>query len=333
LLRLGAGVVRRRGDYDFRTYSSAGALYPIELYVATAHGLFHFHPRELALARLGDQDVRGALGGGEIVLALTGILARTAWKYGARGYRHLFWDAGTMLANLLELAPREARILTAFVDDDVNAVLGIDGVDEQPLALLQLETDGGLDNARLGIPDEVFRRRGSVRDFSPEPIARDELVAILAGAMGAIPLDVPPSNEFRLIANAVAGLEPGAYRFQPPDGFALLRAGDFRRQAGYLVLEQYLGALAAATMFAMADLDEVLRRHGDCGYRAAQLEAGIRVGRVYLGAFARGLGATASTFYDDDVTAFLAPEEGLSPMLCAAVGSRRFRGETPEVVG
>jgi len=53
--------------------------------------------------------------------------------------------------------------------------------------------------------------------------------------------------------------------------------------------------------------------------------AGIRIGRVYLGAFARGLGATASTFYDDEVTAFLAPEEGLSTMLCAAVGRRRRR--------
>jgi hypothetical protein len=35
--------------------------------------------------------------------------------------------------------------------------------------------DGGWENARLGIPDEVFRRRGSIRDFSPEPIARDVL--------------------------------------------------------------------------------------------------------------------------------------------------------------
>jgi Nitroreductase family len=140
--------------------------------------------------------------------------------------------------------------------------------------------------------------------------------------MGPIPLDVPPSNELRLIANAVDELEPGAYRFEPPDGFELLRRGDFRRQAGYLVLEQFLGALAAALMFAVVDLDAVLERHGNRGYRAAQLEAGIRVGRIYLGAFARGLGATASTFYDDDVTAFLAPDEGLSPMLCAAVGRR-----------
>jgi SagB-type dehydrogenase family enzyme len=138
LLRLGAGVVRRRRGYDFRTYSSAGALYPVEVYVATADGLFHFHPRELGLARLRDDDVRDELGGGETVLALTGILRRTAWKYGARGYRHLFWDAGTMLANLLELAPGEAHVLTGFVDDEVDAVLGIDGVDEAALALLQL---------------------------------------------------------------------------------------------------------------------------------------------------------------------------------------------------
>jgi Nitroreductase family len=182
--------------------------------------------------------------------------------------------------------------------------------------------DGGAENGQLGIPDEVFRRRGSIRDFAHEPIAGEDLAAILGGAMSPIPLDVPPACEFRLVANAVDGLPPGAYRFDPPDGFELLRAGEFRRQAGYLVLEQLLGALAAATMFAMADLDAVLERHGNRGYRAAQLEAGIRVGRIYLGAFARGLGATASTFYDDDVTAFLAPEAGLSPMLCAAVGRR-----------
>jgi SagB-type dehydrogenase family enzyme len=138
MLRLGAGIWRRRRGYDFRTYSSAGGLYPVEVYVATADGLFHFHPRELGLRRLRDDDVRPALGGGETVLALTGILSRTAWKYDARGYRHLYWDAGTMLANLLELAPAEARVLTGFVDDEVNEVLGVDGIDEAALALLQL---------------------------------------------------------------------------------------------------------------------------------------------------------------------------------------------------
>jgi hypothetical protein len=54
----------------------------------------------------------------------------------------------------------------------------------------------------------------------------------------------------------------------------------------------------------------------------ARHEAGIcvRTGRIYLGAYASGLAATASTFYDDDVTRFVAPGTGKSPLLAAAVG-------------
>lgn len=103
--------------YHFRTYSSAGALYPVEVYLACtdlpglAAGLYHFHPLELALRPLRAGDLRGALAKAAAapdlaqaaaVLPLTGILWRSAWKYGARAYRHLFWDAG-MLANLLSL--------------------------------------------------------------------------------------------------------------------------------------------------------------------------------------------------------------------------------------
>jgi nitroreductase len=90
--------------------------------------------------------------------------------------------------------------------------------------------------------------------------------------------------------------------------------------AGYLCLEQTLGAHAAATLFLLADLDRTLAELGDRGYRAAQLEAGIRAGRLSLGAYARGLGATGLTFYDDEVTEFLAPRTALTPMLCVAVG-------------
>ena len=123
-----------------------------------------------------------------------------------------------------------------------------------------------------------------------------------------------------MIANAVQGITPGVYRFTPPDGFDLVRTGSFRRDAGLLCLEQPLGALAAATIFLLADLRPVLERLGNRGYRAAQLEAGIRTGRIYLGAFGRDLAATASTFYDDDVTRFVAPGTTKSPLLAAAIG-------------
>jgi SagB-type dehydrogenase family enzyme len=387
LLRTGAGVSRSRtlpgGDvYHFRTYASAGALYPVEVYVVTADGVFHFHPGELALRRLRAGDFRAFLGepDARAVLVLTGILWRTAWKYGPRGYRHLFWDAGTMLANLLALAAEdEPRLVTGFVDEDANRVLGVDGRREAALALLALgRSDAAghfpevepldLDVAPLarseprhpeaeelhaasvlasgneveryrgdlqsspvvgvdlaaGEPlDEVIRRRGSARHFSEDAIASLRLAAILAAASAPIPADVPPVTETHLIANAVTGIETGAYRFRPPDRFELLRRGSLRGWAGYLALEQEHGARAAATQFLLADLEAVLAAHGNRGYRWAQLEAGIRAGRMYLAAYARGLGATGLTFYDDDVARFFTGETERQPMLCVAVGPER----------
>ncbi len=73
----------------------------------------------------------------------------------------------------------------------------------------------------------------------------------------------------------------------------------------------------------MADLEPILNRLGNRGYRAAQLEASITAGRIYLAAYALGLGATGLTFYDDAVTDFFSPHaKGKSAMFLVAVGRR-----------
>jgi SagB-type dehydrogenase family enzyme len=145
LLFHAAGVVRTVEAFDgpmhFRTYASAGALYPIEAYVVSGDlegleaGVYHYEPADHALTRLRAGDFRGSLGLGEeqpgaVTLLLTGIPWRTAWKYGARGFRHLYWDAGMMLANLLAAAAAQrlpARLVLGFVDAAANEVLGVDG--------------------------------------------------------------------------------------------------------------------------------------------------------------------------------------------------------------
>ena len=56
-------------------------------------------------------------------------------------------------------------------------------------------------------------------------------------------------------------------------------------------------------------------------YRAAQLEGGIIGGRLYLGAYAQGFGATGLTFFDDEVTEFFSPHaSGKSVMFLVALG-------------
>ena len=79
--------------------------------------------------------------------------------------------------------------------------------------------------------------------------------------------------------------------------------------------------LAPATVFWLTDLEEVVGGLDERGYRWAQLEGGIRAGRVQIAAFACGLGAVGSTFFDEEVSRLLCPTK--SPLLCAAIGLRR----------
>ena len=101
----------------------------------------------------------------------------------------------------------------------------------------------------------------------------------------------------------------------------MLKAGDFRDRAGYLGLEQQIPADAAVDIFFLADLKKILERYGNRGYRAAQLEAGILGGKLYLAAYAQRLGASGLTFYDDDVVNFFSPHaRGKSAIFLVALG-------------
>ncbi|MBI4279544.1 MAG: SagB/ThcOx family dehydrogenase [Armatimonadetes bacterium] len=191
-----------------------------------------------------------------------------------------------------------------------------------------------------GIPSDslarVIHRRGSSRRFAREPITFEHLSTILASATRGVPADFldPPGvalNHLYLIVHAVDGLPSGTYVFhRDRQALELLRAGDFRREAGYLGLEQALPADASANVYMLADLDACLARFGNRGYRAAMLEAGVIGGKMYLAAYALRLGATGLTFYDDDVTAFFSPHaQGKSVIFLVALGRPRRRSTRP----
>jgi len=172
-------------------------------------------------------------------------------------------------------------------------------------------------------------RRGSTRRFARESIPFEALSTILANSTKGIPCDFL-GNESSLIdiytiVNAVDGLAAGAYYFsREGKGLLPLKSGNFRSEAGYLCLEQQLGEDAAAVNFLMSDLEAVLQAYGNRGYRLAHLEAGIRGGKMYLAAFAQGIGATGLTFYDNDVTSFFSPHaEGKSCVLVIALGIKQ----------
>jgi SagB-type dehydrogenase family enzyme len=175
--------------------------------------------------------------------------------------------------------------------------------------------------------EEVIIRRGSTRQFARESITFAQLSTMLDRATRGIPTDflesaAEPLNDLYLIVHAVDDLPPGAYYFRRDQGaLELLRAGDFRREAGNLGLGQEIPADCSVNVYILADLHRALERFGNRGYRAAQLEASILGGKLYLAAYAQRLGASGLTFFDDDVTEFFSPHAaGKSVMFLIALG-------------
>jgi len=175
--------------------------------------------------------------------------------------------------------------------------------------------------------EQVILRRGSTRKFSQDSLTFTQLSTLLDRATRELPADFldDPSgrlNDLYLVVNNVEGMAPGAYFYdRQTRSLQLLKAGDFRRDAGYLGLEQQLPADASVDIFFLADLHSILERFGNRGYRAVQLEAGILGGRLYLSAYAQRLGATGLTFYDDSVVSFFSPHaKGKSAIFLVALG-------------
>jgi SagB-type dehydrogenase family enzyme len=161
VLYYAAGVTKKKtypggGEVLFRAAASTGALYQTEVYVAVGEvaglepGLYHFCPGDFALRRLRAGDVRAVLADAAAddsirrraaSIVLTAIYWRNTWKYQARAYRHLFWDSGTMLANVLAVGGALAlvpRVLVGFVDADVSHLLGVDPTREVSLELVAI---------------------------------------------------------------------------------------------------------------------------------------------------------------------------------------------------
>jgi SagB-type dehydrogenase family enzyme len=188
-----------------------------------------------------------------------------------------------------------------------------------------------LDKSELpaGTLEQVIMRRGSPREFAREAISFGQLSTVLSLALRAQAADYggEPLNDAYLIVNAVDGLAPGAYVYHPSyHALELLKPGDFRAEAGELALQQDLAADASVAVFFLADLAPILASLGNRGYRAAQFDAGLAGGRLYLAAYALGFGASGLTFQDDEVTRFFSPHaQGKSVMFLVALGRKLKR--------
>ena len=151
LLWAAQGTTDPRG---YRTAPSAGALYPLEIYMVVANveeltpGIYRYLPDKHQLRQIIEGNIRGdlaaaALGQGSVrsgaaVFVITAVYERTTQKYGDRGIRYIHIEVGHAAQNLcLQATAMDLGLVTvgAFDDEAVAGVLQL-SEDEIPLYVI-----------------------------------------------------------------------------------------------------------------------------------------------------------------------------------------------------
>lgn len=366
LLYLAAGVVRTAersyGTHLFRAAGSAGGRFPLELYVAVpdggaiAGGVYWYEPLRHALVRIAPAP-RGAAP----AVVVTGVPWRTGWRYRERGFRHLFWDTGSMLAQLLAAADSAGlrpAPYSRFPDADVATLVGADQVHELPLAVV------GIGPGEPALTSTGAAATAAV-DTAPRefPLVTAAYRAARCDALGS-PWDVggpvEPTVDGSAPVDMVALTRGSQRRMDPTRGVSadLLRTSMAAASRGvdvphWVAVHSVYGLVPGlyrwpdlATPVRAGDLREQLyrvclrqalgrdaafvaiaatdvSRLDDREYCAAQLAAGLVSGRLHLLAYALGASATGMTFADTELPALLG--EPLDGLLFTCVGVPEYR--------
>jgi hypothetical protein len=371
VLHLAAGVVRTverpYATWLFRAAGSAGARFPLELYVAVPEdgalpaGVHWYHPQDHALVQVGAPPR-----GGAPAIVVAGIPWRTGWRYRERGYRHTYWDAGTMLSQLLAAAGSAgltASLYSRFPDRAVTELVGADGVDEWPVAVVSLGDDapaleatgpaaaGEVDADPVEFPLATEAQRAGDLDALGEPWPRGEPVDVPdAGTAPVEQVVLSRSSQRRMdpegslsqrvtlsiLAAALRGVSLPHFVvvhavdgtetgvYRWPDLGLQVRAGELRHELYRVCLDQGLPRDAAFVVIGAVAVGEL----DDRGYREAQLTAGLVEGRLHLAAYALGAGASGMTFLDSEIQRLLG--EPLDALLFTCVGVPEY---TPKAGG
>lgn len=152
MLWASAGITRRTANLEYRAAPSAGALYPIETYLVANNvgglepGVYHYPVKRHVLEKIREGEFGKAAAGAAldqdiaaeaaVDFVWTGVFARSAWKYRQRAFRYVYLDCGH-IAGQLALAAVALGLgscnIAAIYDDEMNALLGVDGDGESVL--------------------------------------------------------------------------------------------------------------------------------------------------------------------------------------------------------
>lgn len=132
------GITLEKGSYNLRTAPSAGAVYPMEIYLLTKNGLFRYLPNGHKLEPLNEQDLRGdlavsslgqvSINQAPVNIVICAVYSRVTSKYGQRGIRYAHIEVGHIAQNihLQAVALGLSSVpIGAFSDEKVKKILSL----------------------------------------------------------------------------------------------------------------------------------------------------------------------------------------------------------------
>jgi hypothetical protein len=198
--------------------------------------------------------------------------------------------------------------------------------------VVQLEPLASASRSAAPIEDVILARRSRRHYDTDHLLGFDVFSTVLecsarGFACDALAPNAPPLHDNYLIVNAVENLEPGLYAHRLlENSVELLRTGEFRNTSAHLAFDQSYAGDAHVNSYYLTELGPVLERYGNRGYRLAQLEAALHAGWLHLAAESLGLGAVASTSFDDEVIDVFSPRAAdAGYMFVTVFGARRRR--------
>ena len=240
-LALSAWKEYRGTGWALRCNPSSGNLHPTEAYLITPGlpgidpGVYHYLSRDHVVEQrvAGEDAWTGEFRGNGILVALSSIYWREAWKYGIRAYRYCQHDCGHAIAALAYAAAAlgwQTRVMDGAADDDIAKLVGLDrdadfahAEREAPDVLMLVgEAEAAVEVGRLVDHMDGCAWRGRANRLSDEHVAWRDIDLVHAAAhkarhwpaaaklpaglpeAGAPRLDLPAAALFRQRRSAVA---------------------------------------------------------------------------------------------------------------------------------
>lgn len=158
ILHFSAGIVPEnlKIDQSRRFYPSAGARYPLEVYLLArrvkglSEGLYHYNVLEHALELLLKQNLKDEIlkitgqdwvENAAAIFLISSVFGRTRVKYGDRGYRYILLEAGHLGQNIYlttEALGIKCCAIGGFLDKKINQMIDIDEDNEAVLYMLAI---------------------------------------------------------------------------------------------------------------------------------------------------------------------------------------------------